>query len=452
MEHVAPGTAQGEPTSAPARDLRITSDAPALSASLAAHAEQVTGRGRIALVFALIVLVGVNLRSVIMAVPPVLPLIQRDLRLSYTATGLLTSLPLLIMGAFALPAGLLAGRLGGRRVVAIGLTLLALGAALRSVWPQAVPVYMFTVLLSMGITLAQTSVPVLARQWFPTRIGLVAALFTDGLILGETLGAALTLPLMQRFLTPDNWAGVLLLWAPPTVLVLVLWFFFAPPAAATLPARASDAPLAPTSAKSARSDAPDAAPPLRRVNALHLGILLGSGSLVYFGMNAWIPPYNQAIGAAAATPLALGVLNAIQLPVGLAMIPFAQGMAGRRWPFLAAGSVCLVAIVGWVASPVAWQPIWAACLGGGSSFVFVLAIGLPALLADRASVARLTGATLTLSYGVAFLGPLLGGAFWDIAHRAQWAFAPVGIAGLLLITLGAMLPSRANFGLVDGSR
>ncbi len=449
MEHVAPGSAQGEPTSAPARDLLITSDTPTLSTRLATHAEQVTGRGRIALVFALIVLVGVNLRSVIMAVPPVLPLIQRDLRLSYTATGLLTSLPLLIMGAFALPAGLLAGRLGGRRVVAIGLTLLAMGAVLRSVWPQAVPVYLFTVLLSMGITLAQTSVPVLARQWFPTRIGLVAALFTDGLILGETLGAALTLPLMQRFLAPDGWAGVLLLWAPPTVLALVRWFFFAPPAAATLPARASDAPPATTSA---RSDAPGAAPPRRRVNALHLGILLGSGSLVYFSMNAWIPPYNQAIGATAATPLALGVLNAIQLPVGLAMIPFAQGMAGRRWPFLAAGSVCLVAIVGWVASPVAWQPIWAACLGGGSSFVFVLAIGLPALLADRASVARLTGATLTLSYGVAFLGPLLGGAFWDIAHRAQWAFAPVGIAGLLLITLGATLPSRANFGLVDGSR
>ena len=61
------------------------------------------------LVFALIVFVGVNLRSVILAIPPLLPLIQRDLHLSYTAAGLLTSLPLLLMGGFALPAGLLAG-------------------------------------------------------------------------------------------------------------------------------------------------------------------------------------------------------------------------------------------------------------------------------------------------------------------------------------------------------
>ncbi len=116
-----------------------------------------TGRWRTLLVFALIVFVGVNLRSVILAIPPLLPLIQRDLHLSYTAAGLLTSLPLLLMGGFALPAGLLAGRLGGRRRGA-GAVLLAGGAILRGVWPAVVPLYIFTVVLSAGITLAQTAV------------------------------------------------------------------------------------------------------------------------------------------------------------------------------------------------------------------------------------------------------------------------------------------------------
>ncbi|HKT40313.1 MAG TPA: MFS transporter, partial [Ktedonobacterales bacterium] len=443
MENVAPSSARrassGEHPAA--RDLRATENTtPSLDTPsvVAAHSEQVTGRGRILLVFALIVFVGVNLRSVILAIPPVLPLIQRDLRLSYTATGLLTALPLLLMCAFALPAGLLAGRFGGRRTVAMGLALLAGGALLRGLWPAALPLYLFTVALGAGITLAQTSVPVLARQWFPTRIGLVAALFSDGLILGETLAAAFTLPLMASFFSVDGWPGVLLLWSIPTVLALALWLIFAPPAAATQPAR---------SATSTR--APQEAPIRRRVSALHLGILLGAGSLVYFGMNAWIPPYNQAIGAEDATPLALGVLNAIQLPVGLLVTVFAQRLVGRRWPFVAAGVLCLVAILGLVIAPIAWQPLWAACLGGGSSFVFALGIGLPALLFDRSSVARLTGVTLTLSYGVAFLGPLLGGAFWDIAHQPQFAFVPIGVAGLLLIVLGTALPSRANFGLLD---
>jgi hypothetical protein len=45
-----------------------------------------------------------------------------------------------------------------------------------------------------------------------------------------------------------------------------------------------------------------------------------------------------------------------------------------------------------------------------------------------------------------------GGAFWDIAHAPQWAFVPIGIAGPLLVVLGATLPSRANFGLLDGAK
>jgi CP family cyanate transporter-like MFS transporter len=442
MENVAPSSAQDGHPAAP--DLRATTNAtlsPDGPGIVAEHAEQVTGRGRTLLVFALIVFVGVNLRSVILAIPPVLPLIQRDLRLSYTATGLLTSLPLLLMCAFALPAGLLAGRFGGRHIVAVGLALLAGGSVLRGLWPAAFPLYLFTVALGAGITLAQTSVPVLARQWFPTRIGLVAALFSDGLILGETLAAAFTLPLMTYFFGADGWPGVLVLWAVPTILALALWLIFAPPAAATQPARSATS-----------IPAPQEAPARRRVSALRLGILLGAGSLVYFGMNAWIPPYNQAIGAEDATPLALGVLNAIQLPVGLMVTVFAQRLVGRRWPFVAAGALCLVAILGLVSTPIAWQPFWAACLGGGSSFVFALGIGLPALLFDRSSVARLTGVTLTLSYGVAFLGPLLGGAFWDMAHRPQFAFIPIGLAGLLLIVLGAALPSRANFGLLDDAK
>ena len=240
MENVVPSAARGDHT--PRHDPLATDGTPQAAETLMSHrAEQVTGRWRTLLVFALIVFVGVNLRSVILAIPPLLPLIQRDLHLSYTAAGLLTSLPLLLMGGFALPAGLLAGRLGGRRIVAVGLALLAAGAVLaRLLALRAFPLYLFTVALGAGITLAQTSVPVLARQWFPTRIGLVAALFSDGLILGETLAAAFTLPLMwHTFFGVDGWPGALLLWAIPTVLALALWLIFAPPAAATQPARSS---------------------------------------------------------------------------------------------------------------------------------------------------------------------------------------------------------------------
>ena len=69
---------------------------------------RITVTWRKVIVCTLITLVGFNLRSVILGVPPVLPLIQHDLQLSYTATGLLTALPVLVLGVGSWPSGLLA--------------------------------------------------------------------------------------------------------------------------------------------------------------------------------------------------------------------------------------------------------------------------------------------------------------------------------------------------------
>ncbi|GHO63697.1 hypothetical protein KSC_025890 [Ktedonobacter sp. SOSP1-52] len=58
----------------------------------------------------LIVIVGINLRTALLAVPPLIPLLSHDLHLSNTETGLLTSLPTLVMGVISLPIGLLVGK------------------------------------------------------------------------------------------------------------------------------------------------------------------------------------------------------------------------------------------------------------------------------------------------------------------------------------------------------
>lgn len=177
---------------------------------------------------ALLLLIGVNLRSVILAVPPILPLIRQNLGLSYTETGLLTALPTLVMGAAAWSSGLLVERTGARRAVTWGLALLAAGALLRAVFPLAIPIFLFTLLMSLGIALAQTTASVLIRRWFPARIGLLSAIFTDGLIIGETIGAGLTVPLMLWLFGPDGWRSTFVLWGLPIVVLLAFWLWLAP--------------------------------------------------------------------------------------------------------------------------------------------------------------------------------------------------------------------------------
>ena len=439
--------------------------------------EYFTNPWRVIVVAALVTLVGFNLRTVILAVPPVLPLIQHDLGLSYTETGVLTALPILVLGCCAWPAGLLVGRIGGRRCVTIGLILLSLGTFLRVLWPSIITLYCFTILLSLGITIAQTAVPVLARRWFPRHIGMVAALFSDGLIIGEAVGAAITVPIMGQFLGNDAWAETFVIWTIPIVIVLVLWFIFAPPehihpeTPATVGTDLSR-PLRPHADLQPTMNADDVQigdstrvvggggrdksvptePKKARVNALHLGILLGGGSLIYFNMNSWIAVYNTATHQAGMTSLALGVLNVAQLPVSLGVTFFAQWLAGRRAPFIVSGIICGIAITGWVLTPAALEPWWAAMLGGSSALVFTLGIALPPLLAGQNEVARLTGITLSLNYCVAFVGPLLGGQLWDRLHIPALAFFPVLLASVSLIVLSLFLPSRANFGLISHSQ
>ncbi|MHB8600328.1 MAG: MFS transporter [Ktedonobacteraceae bacterium] len=438
-----------------------------------------TSPWRVIVVSTLVTLVGFNLRTVILAVPPVLPLIQHDLGLSYTATGVLTALPILVLGCCAWPAGLLVGRIGGRRCVTIGLILLSVGTFLRVLWPSIITLYCFTILLSLGITIAQTAVPVLARRWFPRHIGMVAALFSDGLIIGEAVGAGITVPIMGQFLGNDAWAETFVVWTIPIVIVLILWFIFAPPehihretpgtagtvGTALARPRPRPRPRPPVSNASndvqtdddhgaegsGRAEAVPTVPKRARVNAFHLGILLGGGSLIYFNMNSWIAVYNQATHQAGITSLALGVLNVAQLPVSLGVTFFAQWLAGRRAPFIVSGIICGIAITGWVLTPASLEPWWAALLGGSSALVFTLGIALPPLLASQNEVARLTGITLSLNYCVAFIGPLLGGQLWDRLHIPALAFFPVLLASISLIVLSLFLPSRANFGLISQS-
>jgi CP family cyanate transporter-like MFS transporter len=392
--------------------------------------------------YILITFVGFNLRSVLLGVPPVLPLIQHDLGLSFTLTGFLTALPVLVLAVGAWPSGLLAERIGARLSVSIGLGLLALGTLLRAFRLSIPSLFFFTLILSIGITMSQTAVPVLIRRWYPKQIGLVSALFSDGLILGEAVAAGITVLIMVQFLGSDDWTGTFVFWGIPIVVLCALWLLVAPPG----PEKAIRPRVSHQQATEKSLDAKSTKQG-KRVNALHLGILVGGGSLIYFGMNAWIASYNQALHQSFITPAALLALNAAQLPVSIGVTFVAQHIAGRRWPFIVAGIISSLSIAGWFFTPVELQPLWAALLGGSGALVFTLGIALPPLLAAPHEVGRLAGITLSLTYGVAFIGPFIGGALWDHFNVPALAFVPVVVAGVLLIVLGALLPSRSSFGM-----
>ncbi|MFY0590199.1 MFS transporter, partial [Burkholderia pseudomallei] len=73
---------------------------------------------------AAVVLVGLNLRPALASIGPLLDTIQRASGLSDSAASLLTTLPILLMGALGLVAPWLARRVGVRAGVGLGVALI----------------------------------------------------------------------------------------------------------------------------------------------------------------------------------------------------------------------------------------------------------------------------------------------------------------------------------------
>ena len=76
-------------------------------------------------------LAGAGLRLTILAVPPVIPLIQADLQLSGTEIGILSGLPVILFGIAALPGSLLIARFGALPTLVTGLLIAGVASGLR---------------------------------------------------------------------------------------------------------------------------------------------------------------------------------------------------------------------------------------------------------------------------------------------------------------------------------
>src|ERR1700761_2964555 len=141
-------------------------------------------------------LAGACLRLTVLAIPPVIPRLHADLRLSETAIGWLSSLPPMLFAIAAVPGALLIARFGLVRALVAGLLLNAIGSAARGAVGDATSLYISTIIMGAGIAVMQPALPPLVRAWFPQRIGFATAVYSNGLLVGETLAVALAIPVV----------------------------------------------------------------------------------------------------------------------------------------------------------------------------------------------------------------------------------------------------------------
>jgi CP family cyanate transporter-like MFS transporter len=348
-------------------------------------------------------LMGFALQSPSACVPPVLHIITEELQLTHAQSGLIFSVPFIILAAIAIPSGALADRIGIRRAAGIGIVVIAAGSFLRGTATDFWTLLVFTCLYGVGFGLVLPNFPKLVGSWFPPqRVGFVTGVYTTGISLGIALSTAITLPVV--FPITNSFQGVFYIWATPAILAAILWWIVVREPA---PGRRQSEPIGEVKRPSYR---------VWTNGVLWLvAILFFIINYVIFAFVGWAPQLMMSKGA---TP-AVAALMASMVPwvsIVLAfVVPWASDRFGSRKLFLWPSFILLVLVlVSTIYAPMSlgWAIMVVFGLASGAQLPIILAL-IPDLVPAE-GIGRASGMVMSIGYAGGLVGPWLGGYILDI--------------------------------------
>ena len=361
-------------------------------------------------------LAGVYLRIPVLVAPPLAPFISNELALSKALTGALTTLPILMLAVGSMPGSLAIARLGPRNTLALAMVIMVIGSAGRGLVPDTFTLMLASAVMGLGVAMMQPALPALLPRWLePHHLAMGSAIYMNGMLMGEFIGAGVTLPVLMPLLD-NSWRATLLVWSLPGLMVAAALF---------LPRR-------------------DRARPVRRVDwlpdwknplTLKLGLLLGLSAAMFFGVNAYMGALLEQRGQGDRLAQSLFWFNLAQVAASLIMLKMARVWVGRKGPILITAIISIAGTVGTVILP-GWLAIASATL---MSFVagilLILLVALPPLLVSSEETGRLSAGNFLVGYTLAFSVPMIGGIIADWSGDVRHAVVTMVVYSLAVLPL-----------------
>ncbi|MDN7674893.1 MFS transporter [Burkholderia oklahomensis] len=318
---------------------------------------------------AAIVLVGLNLRPVLASLGPLLDTIQRATGLSDSAASLLTTVPILLMGAGALSAPWLARRAGVRAGVWLGVALIGLACAARAAASTPAVLLASALCAGLGIAAVQALLPAFIKAEFAARAGSVMGFYSTS-IMGGAVFASVATPFAAHAI---GWTLALAGWALPAVAAAMLW------------------------------------PPATR--AWLLAAFFGLGTGAYTLVLAWLPPYYVSLGwSPEAAGGLLGGVTLAEVVAGLTVSTFIDRLPDRRPALFAAIASLFAGLIALIAAPLDFALPASLLIGLGIGALFPLSLIVALDHAPSAAEAgALTGFVQGIGYLIAGLFPFVAG-------------------------------------------
>ena len=372
-------------------------------------------------------LVGIAMWAPIFCVPPMEPFLKEQLLLTHTQTSLLLSVPVLMLVATAIPAGVISDRIGIKKAIGIGLIAMATGALLRGTASDFSSLLGFTFIYGFGFGWTFPNLPKVVSTYVgKEKAGVAMGVVNSGFPIGMGLGLALTIPVVLPI--AETYQGVFLIWSiPPLIAAGFWWAMVKEPQASPIHIEESTTPVADL-----------------RVALLnkHLWLIAGLMSLHQFFMWSWTGWAPVMMVLKGASPDLAGIIASITIWVILPtflLMPRLSHRVGLRKPFLWIPSIAL-AIVSWAARYATVSASWylMAVAGVAAATRFTTLLTLPVEMMHQRQVGMASGMVLSVGFVGGVIGPLVGGRILDTTQTLDLSLMVlVGIS-----VASALLASR----------
>ncbi|WP_181419676.1 MFS transporter [Arthrobacter psychrolactophilus] len=385
---------------------------------------------------AAIILTALTLRTAVTVVPPLISTINDDLPLSATTIGVLGMLPTASFALFGFLTPYVIRWASLERLIVLSIVVGVVGQIARVMAPTTPLFLIFSVVAFGGLGAGNVLLPPLVKKHFPSKIGLMTALYVTAISVGTALPAQFAVPVADA----TSWQFSLASWAGISTIALLPWLV-----ALFSQRTTSDPASAPTPPDTVAGKVAPAAPKMnlwRSPTAWGLTFMFGCTSLNTYSLFAWLPEILTQAGldrAHAGSMLAL--FGALGLPLSLG-IPIIASKMRNPFPAVVVMLGCfVVGYLGLLLSPAQGTWIWVAFAGLGPGTFPLALLLINHRTRTQQGAGALSGFGQGMGYTIACLGPLLFGLLhqWTGSWTAPFIFLFIS---LLLLGAGAWIICR----------
>ena len=369
-----------------------------------------------------IFLVSLNLRPIIAVIGPIFNFLQEETKLSSAELGMLTTLPVIMMGVASLLGTRFIKYIGEVKCIALGLLLIISTSIIRYMGHNSTSLLFSAILGGAGIGVIQSTMPSYIKRYFPNNSNTLMSLFTTGIMAGAAIMAALASPLLTRYGLSVTLGSALL----PAVIGIISWL-------SCIKKENNQQLKIITSAQ----------PPIKK---WYLMIFFGIGTGTYTLVLAWLPPYYVENGwTADQSGYILGTLTLTEVISGFIISSVIYKINDKRLLLFSVLAMILCGLLYFImlGANSAITPVILLGLGIGALFPLSLIVAL-----ECANSPQQAGSLLSFVQGGGYLiaasMPAVAGLIRDSFTSLQYAWFVMAIGIVVLMSMTLKLKNKSD--------